>query len=643
MVTKVPPRRRAPDARHLAALRLRVLSVIGAIRREASACRRQIEAVLPGQRRSAVNLAHYVGLRKQGVRQLQLDLAALGLSSLGRSEGHVCDTLLRLIGWLKMPHSGGRRHDASDELDTDTAEAILHENTRALFGPRPADRHVYVMVTAPEAGEVTREWADKVLRAGANILRINAAHESPEAWGRSVDVVRARAEALGKRVKVFVDLPGPKLRAEIRRTQAAVLHFPRSKDRRGKTIEPISVWLVPRFLEQPQVPVPREWFGRLRAGDRLRMQDAGGRERELAIREASADGARAECDLSLYITPGLALEWRRGRRVLGRGRIGAIPRDPCDVLLHRDDRFILNETGRAKRAGRMPVLLCPEPGVLKQVKRGERLVLDDGRIVAVVESTGAEGMVCCVTTTSTSPARLRSGKGMAFPDSHVTLSTLGIEDETALQFALAHADGVEVSFVNSRRDVDRIVERLRTEASAGFGLVLKLETLGAIRNLPEILFAALRYSPTGLMIARGDLAVEASFEELAQLQEDILGFGEACHLPVIWATQVLDSLAHTGVPTRAEVTDAAMSMRAECVMLNKGPFVAEAARMLARIIRDMEPRQYKKRALFPKLAGEPPEELSAKAQGVGGKQPAVPARSGPGRRGPSPATGATRG
>jgi pyruvate kinase len=627
MATKFPQPGGAPDARHLAALRRRVQAVVDAIRREAAACRRQVNAVLPAQRRSALNLAHYVGLRKHGVRQLQLDLAGLALSSLGRSEGHVRDTLLRLLGWLKMPDSGGQGHGAPDALDTNMAEAILHENTHALFGPRPADRHVYVMVTAPEAGEVTREWADKVLRAGANILRINAAHESPEAWRRSVDVVRARAAVLRKQVKVFVDLPGPKLRVEIRRTQAAVLHFPRRKDRQGKTIGPTSVWLVPRFIERPQVPVPREWFGRLRAGDRLRIQDAGGRERELVIREASAAGARAECELSLFITPGLALEWRRGHRRLGRGRIGAIPREPCEVLLERDERFILNETGRAARTGRLPVLLCPEPGVLKQVKRGERLVLDDGRIVAVAESVGADGMVCRVTTASKSPARLMSHKGLAFPDSHVTLPALGIEDESALKFALAHADGVDVSFVNSRHDVDRIVERLQTEASPGFGLVLKLETQGAIRNLPEILFAALRYRPAGLMIARGDLAVEASFEQLAQLQEDILGFGEACHLPVIWATQVLDSLAHSGVPTRAEVTDAAMSMRAECVMLNKGPFVAEATRMLVKIILDMEPRQYKKRALFAKLAEEPSAGLSNKLESAGGKELSGPGRS----------------
>jgi pyruvate kinase len=70
----------------------------------------------------------------------------------------------------------------------------------------------------------------------------------------------------------------------------------------------------------------------------------------------------------------------------------------------------------------------------------------------------------------------------------------------------------------------------------------------------------------------------------------------------VWATQVLDTVAHTGVPTRAEVTDAAMAMRAECVMLNKGPFVATATRMLADIIRKMEAHQYKKRSLYRRLA-----------------------------------------
>jgi len=76
---------------------------------------------------------------------------------------------------------------------------------------------------------------------------------------------------------------------------------------------------------------------------------------------------------------------------------------------------------------------------------------------------------------------------------------------------------------------------------------------------------------------------------------------EAAHVPAIWATQVLDTLARTGVPSRAEVTDAATSVAAECVMLNKGPFVDEAVRVLSAILGRMEKHHYKKRRLFRKL------------------------------------------
>jgi len=101
-----------------------------------------------------------------------------------------------------------------------------------------------------------------------------------------------------------------------------------------------------------------------------------------------------------------------------------------------------------------------------------------------------------------------------------------------------------------------------------------------------------------VMIARGDLAVECGYERLAELQEEILWLCEAAHLPVIWATEVLDQLARTGQPSRAEITDAAMSQRAECVMLNKGPHVDVAITVLDDILRRMSGHQRKKTALL---------------------------------------------
>ena len=103
------------------------------------------------------------------------------------------------------------------------------------------------------------------------------------------------------------------------------------------------------------------------------------------------------------------------------------------------------------------------------------------------------------------------------------------------------------------------------------------------------------------MIARGDLAVEVGYERLAELQEEILWLCEAAHLPVIWATQVLEQLSTSGLPSRAEISDAAMSERAECVMLNKGPHIDEAVVVLDHILTRMAEHHYKKTALLPQL------------------------------------------
>ena len=96
------------------------------------------------------------------------------------------------------------------------------------------------------------------------------------------------------------------------------------------------------------------------------------------------------------------------------------------------------------------------------------------------------------------------------------------------------------------------------------------------------------------MIARGDLAAEIGFERLAEMQEEILWICEAAGVPVIWATQVLENLVRTGVPSRGEMTDAAMGARAECVMLNKGPAVGEGVSTLDTLLARMDEHMFKK-------------------------------------------------
>ncbi len=103
------------------------------------------------------------------------------------------------------------------------------------------------------------------------------------------------------------------------------------------------------------------------------------------------------------------------------------------------------------------------------------------------------------------------------------------------------------------------------------------------------------------MIARGDLAIEVGWKNFASIQEEIMRISEAAHVPVVWATQVLENLAKKGVPTRSEITDAALSQRTECVMLNKGLYIEKTVKTLDKILRRMQKFQKKKQTILPKL------------------------------------------
>jgi pyruvate kinase len=240
------------------------------------------------------------------------------------------------------------------------------------------------------------------------------------------------------------------------------------------------------------------------------------------------------------------------------------------------------------------------PEALDQVKVGHRVWFDDGKLGTEVEALAPEGLVLRVMQAEADGFKLRGEKGLNFPDSDLTLSPLTDDDLDALDFIAAHADLIGYSFVQTGEDVAllqrELVKRLTPEKAQGIGIVAKIETQRAVQNLPDILIQAAGAQPFALMIARGDLAVEIGFERLAEMQEELLWVCEAAHVPVIWATQVLENAVKKGRPSRAEMTDAAMSARADCVMLNKGDYIADALTLLDDVLRRMEGHQIKKRA-----------------------------------------------
>lgn len=129
-------------------------------------------------------------------------------------------------------------------------------------------------------------------------------------------------------------------------------------------------------------------------------------------------------------------------------------------------------------------------------------------------------------------------------------------------------------------------------------IILKIETPQAVNNFLSLLIQGMQNEVFGVMIARRDLAVEIGFERMSEIQEEILWFCEAAHVPVIWATQVLETLNKSGIATRAEVTDASYAAMAECVMINKGDYVIDVIKTLRDILQRSGTHHAKKRYIF---------------------------------------------
>ena len=201
-----------------------------------------------------------------------------------------------------------------------------------------------------------------------------------------------------------------------------------------------------------------------------------------------------------------------------------------------------------------------------------------------------------VTHARTKGGRIKPDKGVNLPGRSLDLPALTDADRARLGSVMDLADMVGFSYVQTPEDVRALLAALRAEAGPRPlpAVVLKIETPRAVANLPWLIVEAGAHVPVAVMVARGDLAVEIGLDRLSEIQEEILWLCEAARVPVVWATQVLEGLVKKGLATRAEVTDAAMAQRADCVMLNKGPHVVEAVGFLRDVLRRMDRHQHKK-------------------------------------------------
>jgi pyruvate kinase len=474
------------------------------------------------------------------------------------------------------------------------------------------------MVTMPSEAAKDYELVRALVAQGMDVMRVNCAHDNPVAWAAMIGNLRRAETELGRTCQVQMDLAGPKLRTGEIESGPQVFKWRPHRDPCGRVTVPGLVWLTPADAAEP-IPAPASGalfvrpalLARVNRGDRLKLTDLRGKSRVLELQERVGASCWAASAQTVYLRAGDSMDLEHVAKGGERESFAAaatVARPPGAapfVLLARGDILILSrsqapghpaerdETGRVVHAATIP---CATPEVFADLRPDERIWFDDGKIGGVIEAVAAEAIRIRITAAKPQGDKLRADKGINLPDSDLRLPALSERDLEDLSFAVEHADIIGMSFVKRPEDVHLLQDQLAKRGARNLAIVLKIETRSGFERLPSLLLAAMRGPRVGVMIARGDLAVEVGWERLAEAQEEILWICEAAHVPVIWATQVLESLAKKGVPSRAEITDAAMGERAECVMLNKGPHLIEAVRVLDDILRRMQAHQSKKSA-----------------------------------------------
>jgi pyruvate kinase len=581
-----------------------------------TALKDELEKVLPEYRQSARNLIHYLTLRSVDLRPLQEQLSRLGLSSLGRSESHVLASLDKVLGLLhRLTNQAWQDKSTEEPAGSVSSQALLKKHTFRLLGQAPAGRPVRIMVTLPAEAATDANLVRGLVDAGMDIARINCAHDTAQDWQRMSAHVRSAAEAAQRPVKLLMDLGGPKIRTGQVADRPPVLKLKPGKDDMGRVIRPARLHLRPIDSTvqvanvDASIGVWEVWLARLKAGSSIHFTDARGAKRHLLVIHNDDTGAVAESLQTAYLTPETVLTLGgTGGKKKHATLVCQIDSQQGALRLHVGDHLRLTRGGLGQPSAMDDDTDTPSPEpahlavtlpqVIDQARVGERIWFDDGRIGGVIRLKTDDWLDIEITQARPEGEKLTGDKGINLPDSKLNLPALSDKDIEDLKIVATQADMVGLSFVQKPSDVALLRDHLQRLGRENMGIVLKIETLQGFENLPELMLSAIASPVSGVMIARGDLAVECGYERLAEVQEEILWCAESAHMPVIWATQVLEFMAKTGLPSRAEISDAGLGVRAECVMLNKGPYIIQAIRTLDDILQRMAGHQAKKRPLL---------------------------------------------
>jgi len=561
------------------------------------------------ENKSIQNLKAYVYLRSKNITALQEELTDVGLSSLGRAQSCIISSinhdLIIVSALLGLDIKELESHD--NFLSFKQSKKIMEEKA-TVFGKLDSDLITKVMVTLPSEAKDSPLLIKELIATDTSVLRINTAHDDPLAWGKMAQTIQEENALQNKDTKIYVDLAGPKNRTGsiVKVTQPFKIG---SKE--GKRVE-----IIPQLLANCQTKCESEsehatlvvddnfYLKAFKNKHKLLILDLEKEKKHSFKLVVEEEKLFAIVDKKILIFPNTRVMLRLQDKTL-KSKLYNFAVQSEIIRLFREDTIVitpdeLEGCSNYEYEGNLYscIIGCSNQEIFKYVKIGDEIFIDDGKIGCKVTKLLPIGLECSVFLAKENGTILKEEKGINFPDTDLVIGAITPTDEKNFNHIVEYADIIGISFAQSKEDVKKLQDLLQEKNKTHIAIVPKIETKLALKNLPQILEQLLQSEKYALMIARGDLAIEIGFDNLPYIQEEIFGICEAAHVPVIYATQILEGKMKNNLPSRAEVIDAANAQRADCVMLNKGPFVVDTIISIKNILRKVHTLFHKNRQLL---------------------------------------------
>ena len=263
-------------------------------------------------------------------------------------------------------------------------------------------------------------------------------------------------------------------------------------------------------------------------------------------------------------------------------RIGKMKKNS---FFNKGDKITIDSTSQL--VGNSKKLYVNYKNLAKDIKEGENILLDDGKIILKILSTNKRDLI---TAEVIQGGNIDSNKGFNLPNTKISLSPLTEKDiEDAILAIKEKVDWLALSFVRSKSDIEDLLKIIDQNSEYRIPVIAKIEKPEALKNIDEIIKVS-----SGLMVARGDLGVELESSEIPLIQKKLVAKAKKARIPVIIATQMMESMMESLSPTRAEVNDVANSVMdgADAVMLSGetsvGKYPLEVIKTISSIINKVE-------------------------------------------------------